>query len=124
MTRIAPTPPTNRRLASPEMMAATLAKPIRATPPVRRPDGTRALGGAGQALTAAAIVIRVVRIEAATNVATVINAPAAIDATIASTDTENTIAAFFSWISGPHVPAEATMSQAAAIPGRAPRAAA
>src|SRR5260370_1311767 len=120
IARIAPTPPTGCRFAAPDTRAATLATPTAASPALRTPEGRRGLGGSGRALTADAIVIRVVRIDATTKVRTVINAPAAIDAAIASTDTENRIVACFSWISGTCVPADDTINQPAAIPGSAP----
>src|ERR1700716_314142 len=120
MDKIAPTPPINLRLGPPFRSVATLATAMSAKPPTRRPPDCRAFGGSGRALTAEAMVIRVVRIDAATSVATVIKAPAAIDAATASTDTENTIAAFFSWISGTCEPADDTINHAAAIPGSTP----
>src|ERR1700680_1245426 len=84
MDRIAPTPPINRRLGSPFRSAARLATAMSPRPAIRRAPDWRGLGGSGRALTAEAMVIRVVRIEAATRVATVIKAPAAIDAAIAT----------------------------------------
>ncbi len=121
---IAPTPPISRRLASSSNRAAALAMATAITPALRSPRLRFGAGGSGKALTAEAIVILVVRTEATTRVTTVIRAPAAIDATIATAETENTIAACFSWISGTCEPADATNNQPAASPGSAPIAAA